>query len=147
MFGIYGRCFQVVTPVLISCSGFEWLKIGKMEVYTKEQVDQMLSSAIDQTMGFAENGGIMDEQQSQELMKRAFVHPSTGLLTQEETQKQIEAVRGLIVIQKLLPLTIQQPNEVKQSEELKELQKDLTKRLKELTATLKPYLNGEKLEV
>jgi hypothetical protein len=65
-----------------------------------------------------------------------------------EIQKQIEAVQGLIVIQKLLPLTIQQPNEVKQSEELKKLQKDLTKHLKELTETLKPHLGeGQKLEV
>ena len=122
-----------------------------MEFYTKEQVDQMLSNAIDQTMGFAENGGIMDEQQAQELMKRAFLHPSTGSLSKEEIQKQIEAVRGLIkshkaffenTKQKLITLDTEAA-----LESHVEAMNTMSDSLVVLTETLKPHLNGEKLEV
>ena len=63
----------------------------------------------------------------------------------EEIQKQIEAVRGLTVIQNLLPLAISGlQGETK--EQLQLLSEQLTRETRTLTETLKPHLSGEKFK-
>jgi len=123
-----------------------------MEYYTEEQVDQMLSNAINQTMTFAENGGIMNEEQAWQLMKRAFVHPSTGLLTKEEIQKQIEAVRGMIGAHNMLLENLK--NQMITFENKDSMNNntiamnDFSDSIRTLTAMLKPHLEeGQQLDV
>ena len=66
-------------------------------------------------------------------------------MTQEEIQKQIEAVRGLIGAYELTKgqFSIELGMYLIDDNSLDELKDSL----RTLTATLKPYLNGEKLEV
>ncbi len=68
-------------------------------------------------------------------------------MNKEEIEKQIEAVRGLIVIKSILPLAISELPKGAYIGELKKIEENLTKHLRTLTQTLQPYLNGEKLEV
>lgn len=110
-----------------------------MNFYTEDQVKQILSNSIDQTMGFAENGGVMNKEAAQAIISRSFVHPSTF-----EIQKQIEAVRGLIEAYDDLGMTNIEHTGTKV---IIERIGALHEPLKNLTETLKPYLNGEKLEM
>ncbi len=67
-------------------------------------------------------------------------------MTQEEIQKQIEAVRGLIEVYNSLELTAEYAKGVTGSEMRIKLLV-VRDHLRTLTETLKPHLNGEKLEV
>lgn len=58
-------------------------------------------------------------------------------MTQEEIQKQIEAVRGLIALYDSMQTDIEVAQYLDTFED----------NLRTLTQTLKPYLNGEELEV
>jgi hypothetical protein len=64
-----------------------------------------------------------------------------------EMQKQIEAVRGLLVINRLLPVAISDLPRGAYIGNFKDLNKNLTKHLRTLTETLKPFLGDDKLEV
>ncbi len=65
-------------------------------------------------------------------------------MTQEEIQKQIEAARGLVEAYDDLSMTNIEHSDTKV---IVERIAALHQPLKALTQTLKPYLNGEKLEV
>jgi hypothetical protein len=66
---------------------------------------------------------------------------------EERIEKQIEAVRGLLVINRLLPVAISDLPRGAYIGNFKDLNKNLTKHLRTLTETLKPYLGDDKLEV
>ena len=66
-------------------------------------------------------------------------------MSKEDIQKQIEAVRGLIGFRESIKgnYSAEAGNYLTQEANLE----DLTEHLRTLTETLKPHLNGEKLEV
>jgi hypothetical protein len=113
-----------------------------MKYYTEEQVSRMLVSAIDRTASLMQDDeSLPSEEAIDNIIHIAKVHPSTF-----EMQKQIEAVGGLAVVQSLMGLSVDDLQGAAGSE-LRLQHKNLTKHLRTLTETLKPYLGDDKLEV
>ena len=114
-----------------------------MKYYTEKQALEIAINSAGAAVNYINE---VSSEVSGETIK-TIAHGSMSKPSTFEVQKQIEAVRGLIVIQHLLPLAISGlQGETK--EQLQLLSQQLTKAIRTLTATLKPHLGeGQKLEV
>ena len=113
-----------------------------MEFYTEKQALEIAINSVGATLNYVNE---VSSEVSGETIK-TIAHGSISKPSTFEMQKQIEAVGGLAVVQSLMGLSVDDLQGAAGSE-LRLQHKNLTKHLRTLAETLKPYLGDDKLEV